>query len=473
MINEVMEVENGINPNSSDLFDDDGRLKRTGSVWTAYAHLITGVIGAGVLSLAWAMAQLGWFLGILCIVLFSAITLYTANLLADCYRSPHPVTGKRNTTYMDAVKVHLGGKMHVYCGVVQYGMLAGYGIGYTITIALSVVTILKNGCYAKNGIEAPACRFSFNPYMIAVGIIEIVLSQIPNFHDLAWLSILAAIMSFGYSFIGVGLSLATVIQGKGAKTYLFWNTQAHISANDVWNKLAALGNVALASAIAQISIDIQDSLKSSPAENKVMKKANVLGMSTMAIIFLLCSCSGYAAFGSLTPSNILDSSGFKKPLWLVDSANVFIIIHLIGAYQVLIQPFYHIVEILASERWPNSSFITKEHPVKIGKMIISMNLFRLVWRSIFVVVATVLAMALPFFNYMLSLLGAIGFWPSTIYFPVEMHIVRNKIRKGSFKWIGLQTLSVTCFLVSVVAACGAIQGLTKAVGKHKPFMYEE
>ncbi|XP_019416792.1 PREDICTED: amino acid permease 1-like isoform X2 [Lupinus angustifolius] len=333
MRKEVMEVENGINPNSSDLFDDDGRLKRTGTVWTASAHIITGVIGAGVLSLAWAMAQLGWFLGIISILLFSAITLYTSILLADCYRSPHPVTGKRNTTYMDAVQVHLGGKMHVYCGVVQYGVLAGYGIGYTITIALSVVTILKNDCYAKNGIEA-SCRFSNNPYMIGVGIIEIILSQIPNFHDLAWLSILAAIMSFGYSLIGVGLSLATVIQGKGVKTYLFWNTHEHISGDDVWNKLAALGNIALASAIAQISIDIQDSLKSSPAENKVMKKANVLGMSTMALVFLLCACSGYAAFGSHTPSNILMSTGFRNPLWLVDSANVFIIIHLIGAYQL-------------------------------------------------------------------------------------------------------------------------------------------
>ncbi|KAE9609125.1 hypothetical protein Lal_00019995 [Lupinus albus] len=472
MRKEVMEVENGTNPYPSDLYDDDGRLKRTGTVWTAFAHVITGVIGAGVLSLAWAMSQLGWFLGILSIVLFSAITLYTANLLADCYRSPNPVTGKRNTTYMDAVQVHLGGKMHVYCGVVQYGMLAGYGIGYTITTALSVVTILKNGCMAKNGIEAP-CRYSFNPYMISMGIIEIIFSQIPNFHELAWLSVLAAIMSFAYSFIGVGLSIATVIQGKGVKTYLFWNTQKHVTGEDIWNKLAALGNIALASAIAQISIDIQDSLKSSPAENKVMKKANVIAISTMTLIFLLSSCAGYAAFGPDTPPNILMSTGFHKPVWLVDLANIFIIVHLIGAYQVLIQPFYHIVEILASKRWPNSSFITKEYPVKIGKMRTSMNLFRLVWRTTFVVLATVLAMALPFFNYMLSLLGAIGFWPSTIYFPVEMYIVRKKIRKGSLRWIGLQTLSLVCFLVSLIAACGAIEGLSKAVGKYKPFMYKE
>jgi hypothetical protein len=49
--------------------------------------------------------------------------------------------------------------------------------------------------------------------MIGLGIIEVFLSQIPNFHNLSWLSIIAAIMSFGYAFIGIGLSLATIIQG--------------------------------------------------------------------------------------------------------------------------------------------------------------------------------------------------------------------------------------------------------------------
>lgn len=50
--------------------------------------------------------------------------------------------------------------------------------------------------------------------MIGIGIIEIILSQIPNFHKLSVLSIIAASMAFGYASIGVGLSLTTVIQGQ-------------------------------------------------------------------------------------------------------------------------------------------------------------------------------------------------------------------------------------------------------------------
>lgn len=34
--------------------------------------------------------------------------IFYGHSLADCYRAPDPVTGKRNYTYMDVVKAHLG-----------------------------------------------------------------------------------------------------------------------------------------------------------------------------------------------------------------------------------------------------------------------------------------------------------------------------------------------------------------------------
>lgn len=79
-----------------------------GNVLTATTHIITVVIGAGVLALAWAMAQLGWIAGIFSVLLFASISLFTYNLVADCYRFPDPINGKRNYTYMQAVKVYLG-----------------------------------------------------------------------------------------------------------------------------------------------------------------------------------------------------------------------------------------------------------------------------------------------------------------------------------------------------------------------------
>ena len=77
---------------------------------TVSAHIITAVIGSGVLSLAWAIAQLGWIAGLISLILFSIITLYTSNILADCYRFPDPNGVTRNYTYMQAVERFLGNK---------------------------------------------------------------------------------------------------------------------------------------------------------------------------------------------------------------------------------------------------------------------------------------------------------------------------------------------------------------------------
>jgi len=52
---------------------------------------------------------------------------------------------------------------------------------------------------------------NINVYMISFRIAEIILSQIANFNELWWLSIVAAVMSFTYSIIGLGLWIAKVI----------------------------------------------------------------------------------------------------------------------------------------------------------------------------------------------------------------------------------------------------------------------
>ena len=67
----------------------------------------------------------------------------------------------------------------------------------------------KANCFHDKGHHAD-CTLSSYPYMAAFGIIQIILSQIPNFHKLSFLSIMAAVMSFTYATIGIGLAMATV-----------------------------------------------------------------------------------------------------------------------------------------------------------------------------------------------------------------------------------------------------------------------
>lgn len=79
----------------------------TGNYITAAAHIVTAVIGSGVLSLAWATSTMGWIAGPIVLLLFSAITWYCAWLLADAYRHPRD-TGVRTYTYPGAVSTILG-----------------------------------------------------------------------------------------------------------------------------------------------------------------------------------------------------------------------------------------------------------------------------------------------------------------------------------------------------------------------------
>ncbi len=67
------------------------------------------MIGAGVLSLAWSVAQLGWIAGPLLMIAFAGITIASTNLLCDCYKHPDPGSGPyRNRSYMEAVRFYLG-----------------------------------------------------------------------------------------------------------------------------------------------------------------------------------------------------------------------------------------------------------------------------------------------------------------------------------------------------------------------------
>jgi len=69
--------------------------------------------------------------------------------------------------------------------------------------------IQRSNCFHSTGKNGP-CQMTSNPFMISFGIIQIIFSQIPDFHKTWWLSIVAAIMSFAYSIIGLALGIAKV-----------------------------------------------------------------------------------------------------------------------------------------------------------------------------------------------------------------------------------------------------------------------
>ncbi|GLU16003.1 hypothetical protein SLE2022_324530 [Rubroshorea leprosula] len=452
--------------------DDDGRPERTGTWVTASVHIIVAMIGSGLLALAWDMAQLGWIAGFGTLMAFSFITYFTSTLLADCYQSSEPVTGRRNYTYMHAVTAHLGGTKAYVCGLAQYLNLVGITIHHTITASISMVAVKRSSCFLRHGHHA-----SNNPFMIIFACIQVLLSQILNFHKLPWLSILSAIMCLASTSTGLGLSIAKVAgRGHHARTSLTGLTAGvDVSGSDeVWRTFQAIGHIASAYAYSTVHLEIQDTLKSSPPANKMMKRASGIGILTTTTFYVLCGCFGYAAFGNDAPKNFLCGFGFYEPSWLIDLANVCIVIHLIVAYQLSCQPLFQIVESRCSEKWRENKFITEEHEIRIlffGAY--HFNFFRLVWRTAYVIVTVVVTMIFPFLNDFAGLIRAASFWLLTVYFPIEMHIARTKMQKYSCTWISLKVLSWACMIVSLVAAAGSVEGLVQSLKVYKPFQSQE
>ncbi|KAK6916296.1 Amino acid transporter, transmembrane domain [Dillenia turbinata] len=442
--------------------DEDGLPKRTGTWLSASAHIITVVIGSGVLSLGWAIAQLGWIAGPAALLVFAFIIWFTSMLLVECNKSPDPITGKRNYCYMDVIKANLGGVKVKVCGIAQYVVLVAATIGYTVTAGISMVTVGNTSCLHRYGHDA-GCHRSNTPYMIIFGCIELILSQIPNFHQLSFLSTLAAIMSFAYSFIAVALSITKVAEGGNHVETSLGGVRVGIDVTleeKVWQLLVALGNIAFAYGFSIVL----DTIKSGPSKIKEMKKATSVAISVTTIFYVLCGVTGYAAFGNKISGNLLTGFELDRLFWLANVANVCVVVHLIGAYQILAQPVFQFVEKKCAEKWPESGFIKATYQIPIpmsGNY--DVNLFRVVWRSIYVIIASLVAIILPFFNDLLGLIGAAVFWPLTVFLPVEMYIKHKKIPRFSFTCFCYEALSLFCLIITLVAAAASVRGLIVSV----------
>lgn len=78
-----------------------------------------------------------------------------------------------------------------------------------------------------------------------------------------------------------------------------------------------------------------------------------------------------------------------------------------------------------------------------------------------------IAVCLPFFSDVVGLIGAIGFWPATVFYPIEMYIrYRQPTRKAR---IALECLNVFCFIVTVLAIAGSVQLIVIDSGDYTVF----
>ena len=107
----------------------------------------------------------------------------------------------------------------------------------------------------------------------------------------------------------------------------------------VFTFFSALGDVAFAYAGHNVVLEIQATIPSTPEKPSKgpMWKGVIFAYIVVALCYFPVALIGYWMFGNSVADNILIT--LEKPRWLIAGANMFVVIHVIGSYQVEIEIF--------------------------------------------------------------------------------------------------------------------------------------
>jgi len=136
-----------------------------------------------------------------------------------------------------------------------------------------------------------------------------------------------------YSTIAWGASV-----DKGKQAGVEYGYKSSSTAGTVFNFFNALGDVAFAYAGHNVVLEIQATIPSTPEKpsKKPMWRGVVIAYIVVALCYFPVALVGYWAFGNSVQDNILLT--LEKPRWLIAMANMMVVVHVIGSYQVLILP---------------------------------------------------------------------------------------------------------------------------------------
>ena len=105
---------------------------------------------------------------------------------------------------------------------------------------------------------------------------------------------------------------------------------------------------------------------------------------------------------------------------------------------------------------------------KQGPFSLRNGLSRLGVTTVYTVIVTLIAAAMPFFGDFVALCGAIGFTPLDFIIPILAYLkVRNP--KNRFLWVVYVTIVVLYTIVAILGSIGAIQFINRDTARYKFF----
>ncbi|XP_066326342.1 lysine histidine transporter 1-like isoform X4 [Miscanthus floridulus] len=275
-----------------------------------------------------------WEVGIAVLLLSWIITLYTLWQMVEMHEM---VPGKRFDRYHELGQHAFGEKLGIWIVAPQQLVVeVGLNIVYMVTGGQSLQkfhdVICDDKCKSKD-IKLPY-------FIMIFASCHFVLSQLPNFHSISGVSLAAAVMSLcSYSTIAW---IASVQKGKPADVH--YGLRSTTTPGKVFGFFGALGDVAFAYAGHNVVLQIQATIPSmsDKPSKKPMWKGVVVAYIIVAVCYFPAALVCYWAFGNGVDENILVT--LRKPKWLIALANMMVVVHLIGSYQVYAMPVFDMIE---------------------------------------------------------------------------------------------------------------------------------
>ncbi|XP_008648430.1 lysine histidine transporter 2 isoform X1 [Zea mays] len=423
--------------------DDDWlpiNARRNAKWWYAAFHNVTAMVGAGVLTLPYAMSELGWGVGVTVLVLSWVITVYTLWQMVEMHEC---VPGKRFDRYHELGQHAFGEKLGLWIVVPQQLVVeVGLNIVYMITGGQSLQKFHDMVCHGR-------CRRIKLPYFIMVfASVHFVLSQLPDFHSISSVSLAAAVMSVGYSAIAWTASAA---QGKAAEAEADYSLRATTTPGKVFGFLGALGDVAFTYAGHNVVLEIQATIPSTPGKpsKKPMWKGVIVAYVVIVACYLPVVLVGYWAFGNGVDENILIT--LNRPRWLIAAANMMVVVHVVGSYQVYAMPVFDMIEtVLVRKYWFTPGFR-----------------LRLIARTVYVALTMFVAITFPFFSELLSFFGGFAYAPTSYFLPCIMWLIIYKPRRFSLSWFTNWICIVIGVLLMVLSPIGGLRQMILKIKTYK------
>ncbi|GJY43071.1 lysine histidine transporter 1 [Tanacetum coccineum] len=381
---------------------------RNAKWWYSAFHNVTAMVGAGVLSLPYAMAELGWGPGVAVLVISWVVTLYTLWQMVEMHEV---VPGKRFDRYHELGQHAFGEKLGLYIVVPQQLIVeVSVCIVYMVTGGRSLQKFHDLVC----GDETQCKDIKLTFFIMIFASVHFVLSHLPNFNSISGVSLAAAVMSLSYSTIAWSAALK-----KGVQPDVQYGYKAKSTIGTVFNFLSALGDVAFAYAGHNVVLEIQATIPSTPEKPSKgpMWKGVVVAYIVVALCYFPVALIGYYIYGNSVSDNILVT--LNKPTWLIAMANMFVVVHVIGSYQIYAMPVFDMME-----------------TVLVKKLNFAPSfMLRFITRNTYVALTMFIGICFPFFGGLLGFFGGFAFAPTTYFLPCVMWLSIHKPKRWSLSWI--------------------------------------